>query len=426
MIGHVVDTSPARSTASGTTGLPAGDGPRRARPRRAWPRRVAVVVLAALVVCGVASVPGVPGHAQASLVAQLAVSDAGAAVAKVSPVLGSRQASACARLESDFEVGNGVFKSDEVGLYASVWPSFQTLDALYVSSLLPSGAPCARDFQENLAAIDDVYWDRYLSGFPPGYDQGPRALHLDSDLPRVDDSLWMGLTLMRAYARSGSPTLLRRAEDVFALARRNWDPGSGGVYWEEHAPGATDDAKAVVSNAPAVILGVQLYLRTHDPEYLTWSERIFAWLRDTLLDPRTGLYDDHVDDSTRPATVDTTTYTYNQGVVIGAMVALSRVDPARYPLADAVGLAERAMTYFARHGTYGQPQFDVVWAENVLGLASRYGDPAFTARARRSVRLASRVGPPHAGDLLTMSSELALDALTRLSPRAYGELVFAP
>ncbi|MGH9093001.1 MAG: glycoside hydrolase family 76 protein [Acidimicrobiales bacterium] len=400
--------------------------------RHVWRRRLAVVALVVVAACGLLSVPVVPGHAQAALAAQLAVSDAGAAVTRVVPALGSHPAGACAGLEADFEVGNDVFKGDELGMYASVWPSVQALDALAVTSLLPGEEQCRRDFTENLAAIDVTYWDHYLPGFPPGYDQGPRALHVDSDLPRVDDSLWMGLALTWGYGRSGSPTLLRRAEDVFALARRDWDPRHGGVYWEEHAPGATDEAKSVVSNAPAVILGVQLYQRTHRRTYLTWSERIFDWLRAHLVNPATGLYEDSVDDATRPATVGATTYTYNQGVMVGAMVALSRVDPARYPLADAVRLAVRAMAYFAGHGTYGQPAFDVVWAENVLGLAGRYGNAAFAARARRSVRLAVRASPPRPGDLLDQGSELALGALTRLDRpdrpdrRAWEELPFAP
>ena len=387
----------------------------RKRPRRRWRRTVAGVVLAVAVAGGAESVAGVPGHTQAALAEQLAVSDGGTAAGKVFPFLAAHPADACARLESAFGVGNHVFKSGELGLYASVWPSFHALDALYVASLLPGGGECFRDFQQNLAAIDGTYWDGYLPGFPPGYDQGPRGLHLGWDLPRVDDSLWMGLTLMRAYARTGKPALLERAEVVFALARRNWDSRAGGVYWEEHAPGASDKGRVVASNAPAVILGVQLYVRTGNPMYLRWSERIFAWLHEHLLDPVTGLYNDHVDDSTHPVTVDTTKYTYNQGVMVGAMAALSEVDPARYPLGQAVELAGKAMAYFKEHHSYGQPGFDVIWAENVLGLASRYGNAAFTSRARQSVELAIAAAPPDPGDLLDVSSELALGELTQLT-----------
>lgn len=387
----------------------------RRRRRHSRPRLAAAVLAVVVISGGVESVPGFPGHAQAALAAQLAVSDAGAAAGKVIPFLAAHPAGACARLESRFGAGNHVFKGGELGLYASVWPSFHALDALYVASLLPGSGECYRDFRQNLKAIDATYWDEYLSGFPPGYDQGPRALHLNSDLPRVDDSLWMGLTLMRAYARDSNPALLKRAEDIFALARSNWDSRAGGVYWEEHAPGASDKGRAVVSNAPAVTLGVQLYLRTRNPMYLRWSERIFGWLHAQLFDPATGLYNDHVTGSTHTVTVDTAKYTYNQGVMVGAMVALSEVDPAGYPLGNAVRLADKAIAYFGVHHSYGQPGFDVIWAENVLALAGRYGNAAFTSQARQSVGLAIRAAPANPGGLMNMSSELALGELTRLA-----------
>lgn len=385
------------------------------------------LVVVVLTVGGAESVPATPGHVQAALAAQLVASDGTSALTSVAPFLARRHGGVCAGLESRFEVGNGVFKGDKVGWYASVWPSFQALNALYVTSLLTgSGSEgCFGDFQKNLAAIDNAYWEHYVAGFPPGYDQGPQALHVDSDYPRVDDSLWMGLTLMRAYARSGRRMLLQRAEDVFHLAQRNWDPRAGGVYWELHAPRVADVQKAVVSNAPAVILGVQLYEQTHKTSYLAWSERIFDWLRAHLFDPTTGLYDDHVDNSVFPPTVDTTKFTYNQGIMIGAMVALRAADPARYPIADAVELAKRSMAYFALHHSYGEPNFDVVWIENLLELAGRYGNAGFTAKARASAEAALRAAPPHLGDLGNMSSELALEELVNLPPRMYEQFFYA-
>ena len=120
--------------------------------------------------------------------------------------------------------------------------------------------------------------------------------------------------------------------------------------------------------------------------------------------------------------MDRTTYTYTQGIVVGAMAALSTVDPSRYPLQSAVALADRSMTYFAAHHSYGNPGFDVVWAENVLGLAARYRQPAFTARAERSVRSAVAAEPAQPGDLLDTSSEATLAELVRLPPADDADL----
>jgi hypothetical protein len=247
-----------------------------------------------------------------------------------------------------------------------------------------------------------------------------RPFHIDSDLPRVDDSLWMGLAIMAAESRRPTPVLLERAEAVFDLAVADWDRADGGVYWEES--GADGKERAVVSNAPAILLGVELYRRTGQDRYLQWSERDMAWLQKHLADPTDGLYDDHVDGAGGHQTVDRTTYTYTQGIVVGALAALSAVDPSRYPLRSAVALADRSMTYFAAHHSYGNPGFDVVWAENVLGLAALYRQPAFTDRAERSVRSAAAAEPAPPGDLLDTSSEATLAELVRLPPADDADL----
>ena len=115
------------------------------------------------------------------------------------------------------------------------------------------------------------------------------------------------------------------------MAQANWARGIGGVYWE--ATGATNHARTVVSNAPAAILGVELFRQTGNVSYLRWSEMIVAWLDAELRDPATGLFDDNVDDSGGRTSLDTTKYTYTQGMMVGALAALSTVDPTRYPIA---------------------------------------------------------------------------------------------
>jgi len=358
--------------------------------------------VAVAVVAGVLSVPGFPGHAEAALGAELAVSDAGV----VNPFAADPPPDdTCGGLETAFGVGNHLFKDSGVAVYyASIWPIYAALGQLYVASLLPGHAGCAADFAATVGAVDANYWDG------TAFDQGPRPFHLTSDLPRVDDSLWMGLADM-------ADGHLARAEAVFDLAVADWDPHGGGVYWEK--TGAGGQERAVVSNAPAVLLGVDLYRRTGRERYLRWSEDDLAWLKANLLDPTDGLYDDHVD-GRRAA--DRAVYTYTQGIVVGAMAALSTVDPTAYPLAAAVALADRAIGYFATHHTYGDPGFDVVWAENVLGLAARYGHPAFTARAVRSVRAAAAAEPADPSDLLDTSADATLGLLTRLPATDYGRL----
>jgi uncharacterized protein YyaL (SSP411 family) len=366
-----------------------------------------------------------PGHDQAALSVELLASDGQAAFNRIDPFARPTSGPSCAELEARFGVGNELLKNTQLGFYASVWPTFQALNYLAVRALLPGGAACSEDLAQTLAAVNTNDWDNSLAGFAPAYDQGPHPFHVASDLPRVDDSLWMGLATVQGYAQTGDTTLLRRAEAIFALAVANWDPREGGIYWEDHTTGATDNEKSVVSNAPAALLGVDLYRLTDRRAYLRWSERIAMWLEDHLLDHATGLYDDGLHDDGARVVRSRATYTYDQGIMIGVLAALSEVAPEQYPMHDAVDLAQRSIADFgSRRGSYGQPGFDVIFAENLLSLSRLDHNHSFDAAARGAVQLARR-SEPKGNDLLTYSSSAALQALSTLPLADAGRLYFA-
>ncbi|HZT67164.1 MAG TPA: glycoside hydrolase family 76 protein [Acidimicrobiales bacterium] len=392
--------------------------PPRSKPTRRW--RIGVVL--AIVALGVlASLVSVPGHQQVVLLDQLAASDAAAAV-RYLPPLRPRPAGPCDRIESEYEAGNDLLKGRRVGFYARAWPSYQALQALYIASLSPGARSCRADLTDNMRALDAHYWDDTYAS-PAAFDQGPHAFHLPWDAPRVDDSLWLGLAATRAYTLTHDRAFLERAEAVFRLAVGNWDPRKGGVYWEYHTSGATNHDKTVVSNAPAALLGAALYSQTGDQIYLAWSERMVDWAEANLLDAQTGLYNDHVDDDARPASVGTAKFTYNQGVMVGAIAALSVLDPGRYRLSDAVDLARRSMSYFAAHHAYGQPSFDAIWADNLLATAGLYRNAAFTNEARSAVELALKA-EPGGGSLIADGSDTALTELAHLSANRYLQLSY--
>ena len=388
-------------------------------------RRLALVVLVVVVAAGaLEAIPGFPGHPQASLLGDLGLADAGAVVARATAPIRGHPTDPCAKLDSEFAVGNHLLRGTDIGWYASIWPTYQALQAMYVASLRAGSGSCARDFEAVLRAVDQQYWDTSYGGGPAAFDQGPHAFHTHADLPRVDDSLWMGLANMQGYQMSGDRAFLERAEAVFRLATREWDARRGGTYWEYHTVRSRNLDKAIVSNAPTVVLGAALFSVTGHRSYLTWSSRVLRWTESSLLDPSTGLYDDHRDDRTDPPTVDTVKLTYDQGIMVGAMAALARVDPGQFPLQDAVALARRSMEYFGAHHRYGHPDFDAVWAANLLATVAVEGDPGFARQARGSVELALRAAPAPSGRLGPAGALSALRALSALPPNRYADLSY--
>ena len=138
--------------------------------------------------------------------------------------------------------------------------------------------------------------------------------HLDQRLLRR--LAWFGLAVQRAgpLARRSAPSALAA---ITTRLRADGTPAAGGGIWWRRG----DDFKNAPANGPAAILAA----RTGDLEFAT---KITDWIPATLVDPQTGLVRDGVrlnpDGTIR--TVEATTYTYCQGVYLGACVELAERD----------------------------------------------------------------------------------------------------
>ena len=82
------------------------------------------------------------------------------------------------------------------------------------------------------------------------------------------------------------------------------------------------------------------------------------------------------------------------------------------------------MAYFDAHQTYGQPGFDMIWAENILWTAGLSKHAAFTAETRSTLASVLAAEPKSRGDLLTASSETALRELAKLPPGQYDKVLY--
>lgn len=131
-----------------------------------------------------------------------------------------------------------------------------------------------------------------------------------------DDVAWLGLAVERAgaAARGSGPSAVAA---VTGQLTAGWTPdGGGGIWWRRG-----DDFKNAPANGPAAIL----LARRGDVEL---AGRITDWMAAELVDPRSGLVRDGVrlapDGSVRE--IVATTYTYCQGVYLGACVELAERD----------------------------------------------------------------------------------------------------
>jgi hypothetical protein len=162
-----------------------------------------------------------------------------------------------------------------------------------------------------------------------------------------DDIMWMIIASARAYRITGVVRYRAMAKANFDRAwARAWSADMGGGLWWRSARDRPQ--KNTTTNAPAVIAACELSRALGDKAYLTKAERLYAWIRARLFDPRTGQVYDHLSWTTAPSVkVYPTPYTYNQGTFIGAADRLGQLTAVHAYALD----ARRALGYTRTHLT---------------------------------------------------------------------------
>ncbi|HEX8855112.1 MAG TPA: glycoside hydrolase family 76 protein [Thermoleophilaceae bacterium] len=212
-----------------------------------------------------------------------------------------------------------------------------------------------------------------------------------------DDNEWIGLELMRRYAVTRQRGLLERSRAILRLVIRGWDRRAptcpGGVKW---TPVPRIYQRGTVTNGPGAQLAVAIYEATGDRRALGWGQRMYAWAERCMLDEQAGLYQDHFRaDGSR----DTTIWSYNQGSMIGAAIALYRATGDRAYLDTAAARAARALDYFEDSRLPSEPPyFLAIYFRNLLAYEQLAGGTSFRTQLERYADQAwNQSRDPHTG-----------------------------
>jgi hypothetical protein len=258
--------------------------------------------------------------------------------------------------------------------YSYVWPYSQAMVGALTMAGLRDGRRYAGDVADRLRALE-LYWNPQTD--PPGYDSYVRPPLGQGGDKFYDDNEWIGLALVQHHRRTGDAAALARAKRIFDLVVHGWDndpshPCPGGVFWTQ-APWSQD--RNTVSNGPGAELGLHLYLLTKRAEYLAWAKRMFDWTNACMLAPN-GLYWDHIDLAGR---IDTTQWSYNQGVMLGSAALLYKATGDRRYLDRARAIATAAIAFYgADDRWFTQPaRFNAIFFKNLLILESVAPGPTY-------------------------------------------------
>jgi predicted alpha-1,6-mannanase (GH76 family) len=135
-----------------------------------------------------------------------------------------------------------------------------------------------------------------------------------------DDNLWWALAWVAAADLTGDQRYLTAAQAIFAHSVGAWDDTcGGGLWWNEERK-----YKNAITNELFLTLAGLLSQRVPaNRDYRDWALREWEWLRASGMIGPAGL----VNDGLTPACANNggTTWTYNQGVILGGLAALHAI-----------------------------------------------------------------------------------------------------
>lgn len=202
-----------------------------------------------------------------------------------------------------------------------------------------------------------------------------------------DDEGWWALTWIRAYDLTGDSAYLGEARYIFANMTLGWTPAcGGGVLWSKFS-----DFKDAISNELFLAAAAGLYHRLpRDTQYLHWALREWRWFQRSGMLISSGLVLDGLR-GCKPQR-GSARWTYNQGMLIGGLLALEQVTRQKSLLrlagktANAVlhspelspgGILREPSCGSLLHCGADAPTFKGIFVQNLKLLHDRLGHPAY-------------------------------------------------
>ena len=230
--------------------------------------------------------------------------------------------------------------------------------------------------------------DRAFAGaIETTFSRAPRK-HADFVNSYYDDNGWWGLAWVAAYDLTGDPRYLDAARVIFDRTTRGWDDTfGGGVWWSQDRK-----YKNAIPNELFLTLAARLHQR--DPKagyYRAWAERTWKWFEASGMIGPGGLVNDGLTAEGRNN--GRTTWTYNQGVILGGLAALHEITGDPGYLARAESIADAALSALARppgiltepheaatkRRDRDRPQFKGIFVRHLHEFSRSSGKPAYPA-----------------------------------------------
>ncbi len=248
------------------------------------------------------------------------------------------------------------------GLYQGTnwWPSANELTTLADYAILTHSSSYNGIFANTLQLAPNQY-----AGFLDGF---------------YDDEGWWALAWISAYDLTGNQQYLSTAESIFADMTNGWSPSvcGGGIWWDK-----AHTYKNAIANELFLSVAAHLANRTSSSDratYLSWANQEWTWFQGSGLINSQNLINDGLVLGTCQNNGDTT-WSYNQGVILGGLVELNKAQPSPAYITTANTIAQSAIAHLTdangilhdagepNLGADG-PQFKGVFLRNLMALTA--------------------------------------------------------
>ena len=191
-----------------------------------------------------------------------------------------------------------------------------------------------------------------------------------------DDEGWWAEAWIRAYDLTGNAAYLNMAKTIFSDMTTAWDSHcNGGLWWS-----SARTYKNAIPNELFLLVAIRLHQRTPGDggtgSYFYWATNEWNWFQNSGMINAQNLINDGL--TTNCLNNGQTTWTYNQGVVLGGLTELYKVTGNTHYLAEAETIANAALANLtSANGVLVEPcnctgpdvpQFKGIFARNLACL----------------------------------------------------------
>ena len=227
---------------------------------------------------------------------------------------------------------------------AQILQQWYNSSGLYDSTGWWNAANCLEAIENDIVANNDL---SYLAVLTNTFNRNSSGNFLNG---YYDDEGWWANAWIRAYDLTGNTNFLDMAKTIFADMAGGWDTTTtacpGGIWWNK-----THSYKNAIPNELFLLAAIRLHQRTPGDggagSYFYWATNEWVWFQASGMINSSDLINDGLSGCQNNGE---TTWTYNQGVILGGLTDLYKATGNATYLTEAELIANAAVAALVNGG----------------------------------------------------------------------------